>query len=47
MYGGPERCMQCVSVEPEGRRPFGRTRRIWENNIEMGLKKIAWELGLD
>jgi hypothetical protein len=25
--------------EPEERRPFGRPRRRWENNIKMTLKK--------
>jgi hypothetical protein len=23
--------------KPKGRRPLGRPRRIWENNIKMGL----------
>ena len=26
-------------VEPEGRRPLGRPRRIWEDNIKTDLKK--------
>jgi hypothetical protein len=25
--------------KPEGKRPFGRTRRRWEDNIEMYVKK--------
>jgi hypothetical protein len=24
--------------KPEGRRPFGRPRRRWEDNIKMGLR---------
>jgi hypothetical protein len=30
--------------EPEDKRPFGRPRRRWENNIRIGLKEIGWEL---
>jgi hypothetical protein len=27
---------------PEGRRPFGRSRRRWEDNIKMDLKEVGW-----
>jgi hypothetical protein len=27
---------------PEGRRPLGRPRRRWEDNIKMDLRKIAF-----
>jgi hypothetical protein len=27
---------------PEGRRPFGRPRRRWEDNIKMDLKEVGW-----
>jgi hypothetical protein len=27
---------------PEGRRPLGRPRRMWEDNIRMDLKEIGW-----
>jgi hypothetical protein len=27
---------------PEGKRPLGRSRRRWEDNIEMYLRKIEW-----
>jgi hypothetical protein len=47
MYGGQERCVQCFSGEPEGRRPFGRTGRRWEDYIKMDRKEMAWGLGLD
>jgi hypothetical protein len=30
----------------EGKRPFGRPRRRWEDNIRMDLKEIGWE-GVD
>jgi hypothetical protein len=28
--------------KPEGRRPLGRTRRRWEDNINMGLREVGW-----
>jgi hypothetical protein len=28
--------------KPEGKRPFGRPRRIWEDNIKMDLRKIVF-----
>jgi hypothetical protein len=28
--------------KPEGKRPLGRTRRRWENNIKMDLREIGW-----
>jgi hypothetical protein len=30
----------------EGKRPLGRPRRIWEDNIKMDVKDIGWE-GVD
>jgi hypothetical protein len=33
-----------ISVrKPEGKRPLGRTRRRWEDNIKMNLGEIVWE----
>jgi hypothetical protein len=29
---------------PEGKRPLGRPRRRWEDNIRMDLREIAWEV---
>jgi hypothetical protein len=29
-------------VRPEGRRPLGRPRRRWEDNIKMDLQKVGW-----
>jgi hypothetical protein len=26
----------------EGKRPLGRPRRMWENNIKMDLREIGW-----
>jgi hypothetical protein len=28
--------------EPEGRRPLGRPRRRWEENIRMDLREVGW-----
>jgi hypothetical protein len=37
---------------PEGRRPLGRPRRRWEDNIKVGIQEVGWgmdwiELALD
>ena len=33
---------------PEGKRPLGRPRRRWEDNIKMDLQEVGWGLrGLD
>jgi hypothetical protein len=32
--------------KPEGKRPLGRSRRRWEDNIKMYLREIEWK-GLD
>jgi hypothetical protein len=31
--------------KPDGKRPSGRTRCRWEDNIRMYLKGISWEGG--
>jgi hypothetical protein len=28
--------------KPEGKRPLGRPRRMWEDNIKIDLREIAW-----
>jgi hypothetical protein len=28
---------------PEGKRPLGRSRRRWADNIKMDLKEIGWD----
>ena len=30
----------------EGRRPLGRPKRKWEDNIKMDLQEVGWEHGL-
>jgi hypothetical protein len=29
---------------PEGRRPLGRPRRRWEDNIKMNLQEVGWAM---
>jgi hypothetical protein len=29
--------------KPEGRRPLGRPRHRWEDNIKMDLREVGWE----
>ena len=39
---GEDRGVHRVLVgKPEGRRPLGRPRRRWENNIKMGLREVG------
>ena len=33
--------------KPEGKRPLGRPRRRWEDNIKMDLREVAGSLRLD
>jgi hypothetical protein len=33
-------------LKPEGKRPLGRPRRRWENNIKMDLQEVGCE-GMD
>ena len=42
-----ERCIQGFGGEPEGRRPLGRPKHRWEDNIKMDLREVGWEHGLD
>jgi hypothetical protein len=28
--------------EPEGKRPLGRPKHRWEDNIEMDLQEVGW-----
>jgi hypothetical protein len=30
--------------KPEGKRPLGRRRRRWVNNIKMDLREIVWDM---
>jgi len=35
-----KRRIQGLVGKPEGKRPLGRTRRRWEDNIKMDLQKV-------
>jgi hypothetical protein len=40
---GAERNAYRILVgKPEGKRPLGRPRRMWEDNIRMDLGEIGW-----
>jgi hypothetical protein len=30
--------------KPDGRRPLGRPRRRWEDNIKMDMREVGWEV---
>jgi hypothetical protein len=38
--------MDTWSEKPEGKRPIGRPRRTWKDNIKMDLREIGW-VGMD
>ena len=40
-YGGRERGAQDLVGKPEGKRPLGRPRRRWEDNIKMDLQEVG------
>jgi hypothetical protein len=40
-YGEGERCVQVLVGKPEGKRPLGRPRRRWEDNINMHLQEFG------
>jgi hypothetical protein len=46
-YRGGERSAQGLVGKPEGRRPLGRFRRGWENNIKMDLREVGGAHRLD
>jgi hypothetical protein len=36
------RCIEVLVGKPEGKRPLGRRRHRWENNIKMDLQDVDW-----
>jgi hypothetical protein len=45
--GGEEECIYGILVgKPEGKRPLGRPRRRWVDNINLDLREIGWN-GVD
>jgi len=40
-YRGEERLCRVSVGKPEGKRPFGRPRYRWEDNIKMDLQEVG------
>ena len=40
-YGGEKSCIEGLGGEPEGKRPLGRSRGRWEDNIKMALREVG------
>jgi hypothetical protein len=40
--GEEEGACKILMGEPEGKRPLGRRRNMWEDNIKMDLGEIEW-----
>jgi hypothetical protein len=45
-YGGSRCVYRFVVRTKEGKRPLGRPRRRWENNIKMDLQEVGYQ-GMD
>jgi hypothetical protein len=41
-YGEKRRAYRILVGRPEGRRPLGRSRRRWEDNIKTDLQEVGW-----
>ena len=41
-YGGREGAYSFLVGKPEGKRPLGRPRRRWVNNIRMDLQEVGY-----
>jgi len=41
MYGREERCIQGFVGKPEVKRPLGKPRLRWEDNIKMNFREIV------
>jgi hypothetical protein len=44
---GEKRYYRVLVGKPEGKKPFGRPKRKWEDNIKMDLLEFRWVHGLD
>ena len=40
-YGEGKSCAQCLVGKPEGKRPLGRPRHRWEDNVKMDLLEVG------
>jgi hypothetical protein len=41
-HGEKRNAYRILVGKPERKRPLGRTRRRWEDNIRMDLREIGW-----
>jgi hypothetical protein len=41
--GGKRHAYRILVGKPEGKRPLGRPRRTWVDNIKMDLREIEWD----
>jgi hypothetical protein len=44
-YGEEKYAYRVLVGKPEGKRPLGRPRRRWDDNIKMDLQEMGW--GMD
>ena len=42
-YGAIQKCIQGLVGKPEEKRPLGRPRRRWEDNIKMDLREVRFD----
>jgi hypothetical protein len=42
LVGDKRNAYRILVGKPEGKRPLGRPRRRWEDNIKMDLREIGW-----
>ena len=42
MYGERRGVYRVLVGKPDGKRPLGRTRRRWEDNIKMDLQEVGY-----
>jgi hypothetical protein len=42
LWGKSRDVYRALVGKPEGKRPLGRPRRRWEDNIKMDLQEVVW-----
>jgi hypothetical protein len=42
-WGERRNACRILVGKPEGKRPLGRPRRRWVDNIKMDLRKVGWD----